>query len=154
MSWLFDILAAFGIGLIMLIAALVLVIFWLHNKVRNDPEYKAKIARLHRSYAEEETVIEAAPWFGTTGLDEEVERELPKYLRREFGELLLDDDSLKARDLEYVGRFDEADGVVHYWRIPSRDGEQSFAYVEVTPEGSVCTSWGGREPPGINATNA
>ena len=99
MSWLFDLLAAFGIGLIMLIAALVLVIFWLHNKVRNDPEYKAKIARLHRSYAEEETVIEAAPWFGTTGLDEEVERELPKYLRREFGELLLDDDSLKARDL-------------------------------------------------------
>lgn len=119
----------------------------LHERVKNDPEYQAEMARLHESYEREKTVMEVAPWIGTTGLGEEIERELPKYLRREFGELLLDDDSLKASDLVYLGKFSEEGCDVHYWRIPTRDEETSVAYVHVGSDGSVSTGWGDRDPP-------
>ncbi len=147
MSWIVDAIAAIGIGFIALIGALALVIAWLTYKVRSDPAYREQMARSRASHDAEQTVIEQAPWFGTTGLGGELERELPKYLRREFGERLLDEDALKAADLAYVGRFDEAGGVVHYWRIPARDGEPSFAYIEMTADGGSCTGWGNREPP-------
>lgn len=147
MSWmvivplvLFLILLAAGFGLRRFTKSIA-------QEVRDDPEYQAEIARLHESYEKERTVREEAPWFGTTGLDDEVERELPKYLRREFGELLLDNDSLKAADLVYVGKFKEEDSVIHYWRIPPRNGEVSFACVEVGAQGELFTDWGGREPP-------
>ena len=148
MSWIVDLIAAIGIGFIALIGALALVIAWLTYKVRSDPEYREQMARSRASQEAEQTVVEQAPWFGTTGLDDELERELPKYLRREFGERLLDDDALKAGDLAYIGRFDEAEGVVHYWRIPSRDGEPCFAYIEISADGGSSTGWGNREPPG------
>ena len=80
-----------------------------------NPKLKAEMDLQKRSYESEETVIEEASWFGTTGLPDEDERELPKYLRREFGELLLEEDSLKASDLRYIGVFEEPDARVHYW---------------------------------------
>lgn len=119
----------------------------LARDVKNDPEYQAQIARLHESHAAEDSVREEASWLGSTGLPEDVERELPKYLRREFGELLLDADSLKARDLAYVGRFAEEGNHFHYWRIPRRGDEESFAYVVLGADGSICAGWGDREPP-------
>jgi hypothetical protein len=118
------------------------------RQAKEDPEYQAQIAKLHASYEAERTVREEAPWLGTTGLDDEVERELPKYLRREFGELLLEADSLKAVDLVYVGKFSEPDGLVHYWKIPSRSSkEDTFAYVLIGPGEEVYTAWGDRSPP-------
>lgn len=53
----------------------------------------------------EESVIEVADWFGTTGLTESEERMLPKYVRYEYGDLLVDDDGLKAHDLTYLGQY-------------------------------------------------
>lgn len=95
----------------------------------------------------EETTTENADWIGTTGLDEDTERELPRYLRREFGESLFDEGSLKATDLRYVGVFAEDGQQVHYWHVPYKDNDQIFAYVEVAPTGDICTGWGNREPP-------
>lgn len=114
--------------------------------MQRHPEYKARMDVLERSYKAEETVIEEAEWFGSTGLPEDVERELPKYMRREAGELLLDEGSLRASDLTYIGACEEPDATVHYWSVPSSDGEPTYAYVEVSGN-TTCTGWGGREPP-------
>ena len=96
---------------------------------------------------------EKADWFGTTGLSEDVERELPRYLRREFGEKFRDSSSLKAADLTYVGRFQEQDFPVHYWKVPYRDRQDVFAYVQEWPSGQTCTGWGDRQPP-VSAPSA
>ncbi|HEY5995097.1 MAG TPA: hypothetical protein VIU46_10925, partial [Gallionellaceae bacterium] len=66
--------------------ATLLGILWLTLEVRGRMAKRS----------EGEKVREVADWFGTTGLDEETERELPRYLRREFGESLFDEGALKA----------------------------------------------------------
>ncbi len=111
-----------------------------------------RYAREHTAKVEaEQKAIEAADWIGTTGLDEATERELPRYLRRERGESLFDEGSLKAGDLSYVGAFPEDAGRVHYWRVPG-DGETSiFAYVTAAPDGGWSMGWGDREPPALAA---
>jgi hypothetical protein len=113
-----------------------------------SPEYKRAVAERMAQMQREYSVVEEAPWFGRTGLEDDLERELPRYLRREFGESIFDEDSLKAKDLQYVGHFNEPDASVHYWLIPSRSGEKSYAYIEITSDGQFCTSWGSRKPPG------
>lgn len=96
----------------------------------------------------EEHAIEVADWIGRTGLDEGTERELPRYLRREFGEFLDDPEGLKANDLSYLGILTDARGRAHFWRIPSRRGEVSFAYVDISDEGDALSlGWGDRSPP-------
>jgi len=115
--------------------------------VRKSPQFRAEMERHQASREAEESITEAADWFGSTGLSDEVERELPKYLRREFGERVLEPGSLKAADLIYIGRFEEQDFPVHYWKIPSSDGKDSFAYVEEWADGQCCTGWGNRQPP-------
>jgi hypothetical protein len=140
-------LLAIALALFGLYAARRLVVRLVVKAIQRHPEYKARMEQLEHSYNAEETVIEEARWFGTTGLPEDIERELPKYMRREAGELLLDKGSLKASDLTYIGVFEEPDATVHYWSVPSSDGsEPSYAYVEVSG-GQTCTGWGGREPP-------
>jgi hypothetical protein len=146
MSWPVVLFFSLIVTFVAVRLALRLLWRWLANRVKNDPEYQAEMARLHKSYEVEQSLREEASWFGATGLPDEIERELPKYLRREFGELVLDDGSLKASDLAYVGSFPDEGGLVHYWRIPPRGGEVSFAYVEVSADGQVCTGWGNREP--------
>lgn len=54
-----------------------------------------RVIRDH-SEEEEDAVVEQAPWMGRTGLPEDLERELPRYVRREFGESVFDDESLRA----------------------------------------------------------
>jgi hypothetical protein len=130
------------VGMLAFIGALALLagalLWW---KVgRHFREHKAKSDR-------EQNFREEADWFGTTGLDEETERELPRYLRREFGESLFDEDSLKAASLQYVGAFAENGGTTHYWKIPYGKDERVFAYIDVENDGNTCTGWGGREPP-------
>lgn len=97
----------------------------------------------------EERTHEVADWIGRTGLDEATERELPRYLRREFGESQGDPQGLKAGDLIYQGVHADAQGRAHFWRIPSRDGgEASFAYVDISDAGeALCLGWGDRSPP-------
>jgi len=53
----------------------------------------------------EEHIEEVADWFGTTSLSHEEERNLPKYVRYEYGDLLVDEDGLKAHDLAYLGQY-------------------------------------------------
>jgi hypothetical protein len=133
-----SILFSAVVGLLALIGAiatlLVLLFLW-------------KFRQRKKLMDREETTIENAEWFGTTGLDEDTERELPRYLRREFGESLFDDGSLKAADLRYVGVFTEDGQQVHYWHVRYKGDDQIFAYVEVAPTGDTCTGWGNREPP-------
>jgi hypothetical protein len=96
----------------------------------------------------EEVTIEVADWMGQTGLDEGTERELPRYLRREFGEFLDDPAGLKANDLHYLGIHGDAHGRAHFWRVPSRGGEPSFAYVDISDHGEALSlGWGDRSPP-------
>jgi hypothetical protein len=102
----------------------------------SSPGYKNGMAEYERKRSAEESSLEVAPWIGITGLDESTQHELPRYLRRELGEFL-EDGGLKAADLEYVGKFRQEPGEVHYWRIPHRDDEPTFAYVEVDRDGDV-----------------
>ncbi|GAA5095056.1 hypothetical protein [Wohlfahrtiimonas larvae] len=51
----------------------------------------------------EEIILEQANWFGQTGLSDPEERMLPKYVRYEYGDLLVDEDGLKAHDLTFLG---------------------------------------------------
>ena len=140
-------LAAIALVLLVLYAARRVIFRGLFGAMKRHPAVKARMERLAQSYAQEESVVEEAEWFGKTGLSDEDERELPKYLRREFGELLIDEGSLKARDLTYRGSFDERDARVHYWSIPTSDGEPAYAYIEVSVS-AICMGWGNREPPG------
>lgn len=108
-------------------------------------EYKKAVADRLALQEKEETIREAAPWFGTTGLPEETERELPRYLRREFGQTIFDTGALKAADLVYVGRFSENREVVRYWHI-AYENETAYAYV-VRRGKQEYLGWGGRRPP-------
>lgn len=112
----------------------------------NSDEYKRGVAAAQERMARDEAVIEQAEWIGKTGLGEELERELPRYLRRELGKYLDEPGAMKASDLSYVGAFPEHDGIVHYWRVP-RQGEQVYAYIVASEQGTV-TGWGGRKPSG------
>lgn len=140
------------------LAAIVLVLLGLYfagrllvrrtlGAIEETPEYKARMDLVDQSYLAEESVMEEADWFGTTGLSDDDERELPKYLRREFGELLIEEGSLKASDLKYIGAFEEPDGTFHYWTVPTSDGVPTYAYIELA-QSEICTGWGNREPPG------
>ena len=93
-----------------------------------------------RSMKAEDEIVEEADWIGTTGLSEETERQLPKYLRLEYGESILDEDSLKAADLTYLGvfklgeedlkqsEFSQGAERVHVWEIPT-SGNKTYGYV-------------------------
>jgi hypothetical protein len=105
-----------------------------------------------RLRAEEETTREEAPWFGATGLTDDEERELPRYLRREFGEFWQSPGGLQARELVYLGIQTDEEGKAHFWRIPRRlgddDSERYFAYIDLDEfNRAVCYGWGGRTPP-------
>lgn len=53
----------------------------------------------------ESFLLESADWFGTTGLSTSEERNIAKFMRYEYGDLLIDEDGLKAHDLKYQGCF-------------------------------------------------
>ncbi len=122
------------------------------QQVRSQSEnnrYRRGVADRAALIIKEETVVESATWFGKTGLSDALERELPRYLRREFGQTLFDAKSLKAADLSYLGAFKEGAARVHYWRVPYRDKEV-YAYIEITPS-QTFTGWGNRTPRDIAA---
>lgn len=129
----------FLIAVIVVIFALVLALRLFMYRLRRDYEQRRAI---------EMRTAEVADWFGKTGLDSEVERELPRYLRREFGEFIDQPGALLASSLTYLGAFDVPPGRVHFWQLPAgRDAEACYAYVEVGTDGNVCTGWGDRAPP-------
>ena len=101
---------------------------------------------VRRRWEADSKLMEEAPWFGQTGLGDSVERELPRYLRREFGEVGAED-GLKAADLTYLGAQTDEQGVTHVWAIPSKTGSAcTHAYIEVHATGALCFGWGEREP--------
>lgn len=113
----------------------------------NSPEFKRRTQARLDEMKKEESVREEAPWFGKTGLSDDEERELPRYLRREFGALLSEPGALQARDLEYLGVFVEGVETVHYWRIHHGSPEPKFAYVVSAPVERAVMGWGDRKPP-------
>ncbi len=127
-------------GLAIVGAVVVFGLLWLILSAR-------RYAREHAARVEaEQTVIETADWIGATGLEEAAERELPRYLRRERGESLFDEGSLKAEDLRYLGSVPDEGGMAHYWCVPG-DGKTAFAYIIAWPDGGWNMGWGDREPP-------
>lgn len=111
-----------------------------------SPEYQKAVAERRALMEQEASYLEDAPWFGRTGLGDALERELPRYLRREFGESVFEEGALKASELDYLGVYHDGGLLVHFWRVPS-SVESTFATVTVGPEG-VVTSWGSDAPPG------
>jgi len=98
---------------------------------------------------QEQDTVEEADWFGKTGLDDATERELPRYLRRELGEYLDEPGCLTAADLRYLGIHTDARGSAHFWSMPARHNEQSFAYAQLGDNGEVvCLGWGDWQPAG------
>lgn len=112
----------------------------------NDPEFKKRVQARLDEITKEESVREEAPWFGKTGLLEEDERELPRYLRREFGVLLSEPGALRASDLEYRGVFTERGETIHYWRINHGSAVPKYAYIVTAPKGHEGLGWGNRQP--------
>ena len=112
-----------------------------------DPDFQKRVQARLAEMEREEAIREEAPWFGMTGLPEEQERELPRYLRREFGQLLSQPGALRAHDLEYLGLFAQEGDTVHYWRIHAGSPGQQFAYVVVAPAERQAMGWGSRVPP-------
>ncbi len=119
---------------------------WFFSRIAANPEY------LRKRQIEEHTQ-EQANWMGQTGLDEDTERELPRYLRRELGEFLEDPHGLRAADLDYKGIHQDERGPAHFWQMPERAGERSFAYVEIDSHGKpTCLGWSDRTLPVDNNT--
>ena len=112
-----------------------------------DPDFQKRVQARLEEMEREEAIREESPWFGTTGLPEEQERELPRYLRREFGQLLSQPGALRAQDLDYLGLFAQEGDTVHYWRIHAGLPGQKFAYVVVAPAERQVMGWGSRVPP-------
>lgn len=123
------------------------------------PDGKAQEDDFTLSLNAEKKTKEKAPWIGKTGLGVSAERELPRYLRLEFGEFILDDDSLKAEDMEYLGRFEltAADDVnegtfddgtlaVYCWRVPTSGKAPLYGYIEEGGDGSLRYSMGDTLP--------
>jgi hypothetical protein len=113
----------------------------------DSPEYKKAVQERLARMKKEEEVREAAAWIGKTGLPEDLERELPRYLRRELGQSLFDEGSLKAADLQYVGAFAEGGRIIHFWRVPYQGRSDVYAYIEFGPGHHSITGWGDRQPP-------
>ena len=90
----------------------------------------------------EASFIESASWFGATGLPEAVERELPRYLRREFGQFVAEPGALKAADLIFIGSYFDKEVKTYYWRIPVKQGVTLHAKVCMDKQGDVSFSWG------------
>ncbi|WP_374325157.1 hypothetical protein [Azonexus sp.] len=134
------------IVLLLLFLALLFAAYRLLRRSRSG--FDAALEDYARQRAAEDATQESAPWFGRTGLPDADERELPRYLRREFGELLAAPGALQAADLVYLGQFADGAGSVHFWRIPRRDGETDYyAYIEVDAGGETAAfGWGDRSP--------
>lgn len=113
----------------------------------HSAEFKKRVQARLDAQERDAQVIEQASWFGSTGLDDEVERELPRYLRREFGRLLDEAGALKASNLSYLGVFVEGAETVRYWRIVHGSPEPKFAYVVLGPGDRQFMGWGNRRPP-------
>jgi hypothetical protein len=105
-------------------------------------------AEVDRRWEVDRNLVEVADWFGKTGLSDEDERELPKYLRREFGEVGADD-GLRAADLKYLGVQSDDQGAAHFWAIPKSegDGDYAYAYINIDEHGVPQSyGWGDRRP--------
>lgn len=117
-----------------------------------SPAYRQALQAAQARSEREQALQEQAPWFGTTGLADEDERELPRYLRREFGEDISEDPhALKAADLRYLGCAHLPDGSqCHWWQVPGHS--ISYATVHRQPNGDLAYSWGSdAPPPGLQA---
>jgi hypothetical protein len=141
----------------LLAVAAILACLVVYKLARFSRRVNTEAAAAHADYvsrrAAEEETLEFAEWIGRTGLDEATERELPRYLRREFGEFLDDPDGLKASDLQYMGVFRDEEGTAHFWKVPSKTAQEPyFAYVDIDEHGeATCLGWGSRMPPAKSA---
>jgi hypothetical protein len=135
------------------IAAFVLMVaagLWWWRKRRLGPSLHAASAEYTAQQAVEDVTLEKADWIGKTGLPEAIEREIPHYLRREFGEFMGDPNSLKASDLIYLGIHRDTEGRAHFWRVPSKNPANPgyAAYAEIDSSGQVMSlGWGERNLP-------
>ena len=118
------------------------------------PEFRREYRTKQEQLQNEAKVQESAPWIGSTGLTDDQERSLPRYVRMELGQSLQDANAVQAQDLQYVGSFPEADGTVYYWRIPDKANAHgdthsgpAFAYIRKGADGVFYTDWGNRTPP-------
>ncbi len=101
----------------------------------------------------ENVINEAADWFGKTGLPESVERNISRFLREQYGEYILDEDSIRANHLTYLGEFILDDKLflalelvyakknpqtIHAWKYT----DHHYAFVYKDPSGSYQFDFG------------
>lgn len=121
--------------------------------MKSDGFMRSHLQKLNQMQAEEKQA-ETAPWFGATGLTPEQEQRLPRYVRMELNQKLGQPDAVQAQDLQFIGRFTEADGTVYYWQLPpnavsqkpSTSGSARYAYLRQGKDGNYL-DWGNRLPP-------
>lgn len=98
-------------------------------------------------YAREKRVVEEASWFGKTGLGPTVERELPRFVRHELGQVIFDKDSLKAEDLQFAGAFTEHGKHVYFWQFKMAGSVRvRYAVIRVSHTGGVVMSVSNKSP--------
>lgn len=88
-------------------------------------------ARLRKAKADEKSRRRANPVKYPVELPGNIKTEIARYLRLEYGESARDKDSLKARDLKFVGEF-VIDGVpTQFWQYPTSNPKKpNWATVE------------------------
>lgn len=104
----------------------------------------------------EEHILEIADWFGKTGLTDQEERLLPKYVRYEYGDLLVDDDGLKAYDLTYLGHYPLNARLIKLLQLETKSQpkdiyiwhyyDDHFAYAYHNDDGTLAYEIGNRCP--------
>lgn len=88
---------------------------------------------------------EDAEWFGKTGLNPRIERELPKYMRGQLRQYWFSENVIKASDLRYVGAFADGDAKVHFWKLPW-EYQEVYLQLRVEADG-YSMRWNETKPP-------
>lgn len=103
----------------------------------------------------EDLMEDSAPWMGKTGLSTTLERQLLRYLRLELGELLVDEDATRAKDLVFLGRYHRYNATLkvydyyYIWQATNHKNLYGFIIDEHDTQGQrfTCISMGNKIKP-------
>jgi hypothetical protein len=99
----------------------------------------AVLEHMDPGMAPEDQPRPADDWRGQTGLSAETETQLMVFLHLKLGESDDDPSALQPEDLTYLGAFEQDEGLVRYWLLPSGYGD---LYGTVTMDGNDAPVFG------------
>lgn len=91
------------------------------------------------------------PWIGKTGLSAAAEGQLMSFVHLKLGEQDDDPEAVQPEDMIYLGVFEQDEGRVRYWLLPSQGHGE--LYVTVTGDGSADVNYSMASTPPEPATD-